>query len=84
MIDGCWVSGTIISDAAGDNNYTYVGGVVGNNGGKSLVCNTWADVQIVAKGSDTGAGGIVGWTSNDSAVINCAAFGTIGNYREYP
>ena len=43
VIDGCWVSGTIISDAAGDNNYTYVGGVVGNNGGKSLVCNTWAD-----------------------------------------
>ena len=82
VIDGCWVSGTIISDAAGDNNYTYVGGVVGNNGGKSLVCNTWADVQIVAKGSDTGAGGIVGWTSNDSAVINCAAFGTIGNYCE--
>lgn len=24
VIDGCWVSGTIISDAAGDNNYTYV------------------------------------------------------------
>ena len=80
MIDGCWVSGTIVSDAAGDNNYTYVGGVVGNGGGKSLVCNTWADVQIAAKGSDTGAGGIVGWTSNDSAAINCAAFGTIGNY----
>ena len=80
VIDGCWVSGTIVSDAAGDNNYTYVGGVVGNGGGKSLVCNTWADVQIAAKGSDTGAGGIVGWTSNDSAVINCAAFGTIGNY----
>ncbi len=80
VIDGCWVSGTIISDAAGENHYTYVGGVVGNGGGKSLVCNTWADVQIAAKGGDTGAGGIVGWTSNDSAVINCAAFGTVGNY----
>lgn len=80
VIDGCWVSGTIISDAAGENHYTYVGGVVGSGGGKSLVCNTWADVQIAAKGGDTGAGGIVGWTSNDSAVINCAAFGTIGNY----
>ncbi len=80
VIDGCWVSGTIISDAAGENHYTYVGGVVGSGGGKSLVCNTWADVQIAAKGSDTGAGGIVGWTSNDSAVINCAAFGTVGNY----
>lgn len=80
VIDGCWVSGTIVSDAAGENHYTYVGGVVGSGGGKSLVCNTWADVQIAAKGSDTGAGGIVGWTSNDSAVINCAAFGTVGNY----
>ena len=30
-----------------------------------------------SSGTDNSVGGIVGWTSNNSAVINCAAFGNI-------
>lgn len=81
VVDGCWATGTVNVNASGTSRYAYIGGLVGTNGVQSLVCNSWADVQIaVGTGcTEAGAGGIVGWTANNSAVINCAAFGSIEN-----
>lgn len=44
------------------------------------MANSWSDVTILSV-SDTinAVGGIVGWTSNQSAVVNCAAFGNISD-----
>lgn len=55
-------------------------GLIGASGLKSLVANSWSDVTILSV-SDTinAVGGIVGWTSNQSAVVNCAAFGNISD-----
>lgn len=81
VVDGCWATGTVNVNASGTSRYAYIGGLVGTSGIQSLVCNSWADVQIaVGTGcTEAGAGGIVGWTGNNSAVINCAAFGSIEN-----
>lgn len=55
-------------------------GLFGASGLKSLVANSWSDVTILSV-SDTinAVGGVVGWTSNQSAVVNCAAFGNISD-----
>lgn len=46
VVDGCWATGTVNVNASGTSRYAYIGGLVGTNGVQSLVCNSWADVQI--------------------------------------
>ena len=80
IVESCWATGTIYSDTTSPY-YSYVGGLVGSIGIKSLICNSWTDVVVYAKGSsDSFVGGIVGDTGNNSAVVNCAALGSVANY----
>ena len=80
IIESCWATGTIYSDTTSPY-YSYVGGLVGSIGIKSLICNSWTNVVVYAKGSsDSFVGGIVGDTGNNSAVVNCAALGSVANY----
>lgn len=62
IVESCWATGTIYSDTTSPY-YSYVGGLVGSIGIKSLICNSWTDVVVYAKGSsDSFVGGIVGDT----------------------
>ena len=80
IVESCWATGTIYSDTTSPY-YSYVGGLVGSIGIKSLICNSWTNVVVYAKGSsDSFVGGIVGDTGNNSAVVNCAALGSVANY----
>lgn len=80
IVESCWATGTIYSDTTSPY-YSYVGGLVGSIGIKSLICNSWTNVVVYAKGSsDSFVGGIVGDTGNNSAVMNCAALGSVANY----
>lgn len=82
VVDNCWATGTIASGGTSTDTekYSNIGGLIGASGLKSLVANSWSDVTILSV-SDTinAVGGIVGWTSNQSAVVNCAAFGNISD-----
>lgn len=82
VVDNCWATGTIVSGGTSTDTakYSNIGGLIGASGLKSLVANSWSDVTILSV-SDTinAVGGIVGWTSNQSAVVNCAAFGDISD-----
>ena len=82
VVDNCWATGTIASGGTSTDTekYSNIGGLIGASGLKSLVANSWSDVTILSV-SDTinAVGGIVGWTSNQSAVVNCAAFGDISD-----
>ena len=76
IVESCWATGTIYSDTTSPY-YSYVGSI----GIKSLICNSWTNVVVYAKGSsDSFVGGIVGDTGNNSAVVNCAALGSVANY----
>ena len=80
IVESCWATGTIYSDTTSPY-YSYVGGLVGSIGIKSLICNSWTNVVVYAKGSsDSFVGGVVGDTGNNSAVVNCAALGSVANY----
>ena len=80
IVESCWATGTIYSDTTSPY-YSYVGGLIGSIGIKSLICNSWTNVVVYAKGSsDSFVGGIVGDTGNNSAVVNCAALGSVANY----
>ena len=80
IVESCWATGTIYSDTTSPY-YSYVGGLVGSIGIKSLICNSWTNVVVYAKGSsDSFVGGIAGDTGNNSAVMNCAALGSVANY----
>lgn len=62
IVESCWATGTIYSDTTSPY-YSYVGGLVGSIGIKSLICNSWTNVVVYAKGSsDSFVGGIVGDT----------------------
>ena len=82
VVDNCWATGTIASGGTSTDTekYSNIGGLIGASGLKSLVANSWSDVTILSV-SDTinAVGGIVGWTSNRSAVVNCAAFGNLSD-----
>lgn len=82
VVDNCWATGTIASGGTSTDTekYSNIGGLIGAGGLKSLVANSWSDVTILSV-SDTinAVGGVVGWTSNQSAVVNCAAFGNISD-----
>ena len=82
VVENCWATGTITSTGrvTDDGKYSYIGGLVAASGLKSLIANSWSDVTISSSsGTDNAVGGIVGWTSNNSVVINCAAFGDISD-----
>lgn len=65
IVESCWATGTIYSDTTSPY-YSYVGGLVGSIGIKSLICNSWTNVVVYAKGSsDSFVGGIVGDTGNN-------------------
>ena len=87
VVENCWATGAITSkgsSTSGTNGkYSYIGGLVGSIGVKSLIANSWADVTIASSsGTDNSVGGITGSTGNNSLVINCAAFGDISDSTE--
>lgn len=86
VVENCSAEGSIYSTGSltDSERYSYIGGLVGANGVKSLIANSWADVDITSKsGTENSVGGIVGATQNNSLVINCAAFGSVSDYGEY-
>ena len=69
IVESCWATGTIYSDTTSPY-YSYVGGLVGSIGIKSLICNSWTNVVVYAKGSsDSFVGGIVGDTGYSSGAV---------------
>lgn len=82
VVENCWATGNITSSGiyTSSEQYSYIGGLVGTIGVKSLIANSWVDVTIKSSSStDNSVGGIVGSTGNNSLVINCAAFGDISD-----
>ena len=80
IVDACWASGMIASDAKTDQ-YSYIGGLVAATELYSVISNSWTDVKILGAGnSDNFVGGIVGQVANKSLIVNCAAFGAVEDY----